>query len=83
MIWLNVLPSNISNHAVDISHNMAHFSLRGVEALNFIDHYTIVDFFDLSIRKTQAIRTTINHYTCVIWWENTRSVHLVTDRSLE
>jgi hypothetical protein len=82
MIWLNGLPSNVSNHAVDISHGMAHFSLRGVEALHFIAHYTTANVFDAPISKAQAIRTMINHYPCVIWWENTRHVHLVTDRSL-
>lgn len=81
-LWVTAKPANITQPLLDISHGVTHFNLRGVEALHFIAYYTTADLLKTSIRKTQAIRTQINHYHCVIWWENTRHVHIVTDRSL-
>ncbi|WP_166418284.1 hypothetical protein [Cochlodiniinecator piscidefendens] len=82
MAWAigNALVAEIPT--VDISHGHTHLRLRGVEALHFIANYTYADPLDESRRQTKALRTRLNHFDCVLWWTNTRDVHIVVDRSL-
>jgi hypothetical protein len=86
-IWLNTEPSDAGPsdaglRGIDISHGVTHFRLRGVEALHFIADYTTTDLFTAPVREARVARTKLNGYDCVLWWENTRDVHIVTDRSL-
>ena len=67
---------------VDISHGHVHLQLRGVEALHFLDLYTRADLFAAPVRATKTIRTRLNHFDVVLWWTNTRDVHVLVQRSL-
>lgn len=81
-IWASGAQPGAPVRATDISHSMTHFRLRGVEALHFLANYTRADLFEAKVRQSRAIRTGLNHYDCVIWWANTRDIHLLIDRSV-
>jgi hypothetical protein len=82
VIWASGAHPDSAVHVTDIGHGTTHFRLRGVEALHFLANYTRVDLFAAKFRQTRAIRTSVNHYDCVIWWSNTRDIHLLVDRSV-
>lgn len=67
---------------LDISHGLTHLRLRGVEALHFVALYTTADLHGPALRQVRVVRTKLNQYTCAIWWENTRDIHILTDRSM-
>lgn len=81
-IWASGQEPKAALRATEIGHSMAHFRLRGVEALHFLANYTRADLFEARLRQHRAIRTGLNHYDCVIWWANTRDIHLLVDRSV-
>jgi|GEM_PF-6643385 len=80
-IWASGHLPNGGFRSTKIDHGLTHFRLRGVEALHLLDFYTHANLFGLEVRQNKAIRTQLNHYDCVIWWTNTRNVHLLIDRS--
>lgn len=81
-IWACGVPPSGAFRTTDISHGQAHLRLRGVEALHFLDLYTRADLFDAPVRAAKTIRTRLNHYDVLLWWTNTRDVHVLVQRSL-
>ncbi len=81
-IWAIGVHPDGNFREVDLSHGQTHLRLRGVEALHFIDLYTYADLFAVPVRAAKAMRTRLNHFDIVIWWTNTRDVHVVAERSL-
>lgn len=81
-LWLEGQQDSHNLRIVDISHGLVHFRLRGIEALHMIADYSTVDLFAPPVRKSQAARTSINGHDCVVYWDSTRDVHVVLDRSL-
>lgn len=82
VIWASGAHPDSAVDVTEIGHGTTHFRLRGVEALHFLANYTRADLFATKLRQTRAIRTSVNQYDCVIWWSNTRDLHLLVDRSV-
>ncbi len=82
VIWASGSLSDPAVHVTEIGHGTTRFRLRGVEALHFLSNYTRADLFAAKLLQARAIRTSLNHYDCVIWWANTRDIHLIVDRSV-
>lgn len=81
-IWACGAPPGGAFRATDISHGYVHLRLRGVEALHFLDLYTRADLFAAPVRAARTLRTRLNHYDLLLWWANTRDVHLLVAQSL-
>lgn len=81
-IWACGAPPEGAFRVTDISHGHVHLRLRGVEALHFLDLYTRADLFAAPVRAARTIRTRLSHYDVLLWWTNTRDVHILVARSL-
>lgn len=81
-MWVSGTPPTGEFAAVDISHAYTHLRLRGVEALHFLADYSSADMNDATVRTTKVLRTRIGHYGVVLWWNSTRDIHVMLDRSL-
>jgi hypothetical protein len=90
-IWLRLWPDKIWGSgtppkgqfvSVDIGHGHTHLRLRGVEALHFLAIYSTADLNDATVRNARVLHTRIGHYDVVLWWDSTRDIHLILNRSL-
>lgn len=75
----HVLPKGLN--ATDIGHGQSCLRLRGVNALHFLANYTVADLRSQPIRKAAVLRTKIGHYDALLWWDSTRDIHVLVDRS--
>lgn len=75
----HVLPEGL--RATDVGHGHSCLRLRGINALHFLANYTTADLRSYSIRNSATLRTKIGPYDALLWWDNTRDVHMMVDRS--
>ncbi|MGB3313460.1 MAG: hypothetical protein WBB85_03530 [Albidovulum sp.] len=82
-LWcLGTLPSGLDLRATDISHGHVILRLRGPGALHFLADYASADLRAAPIRSAATLRCAIGAYAALLWWANTRDVHIAIDRSL-
>lgn len=81
-VW--VIGKNLprTDDAVDVSHGHAVLRLRGPGALHFLADYTSADLRATDIRNAGTVRCALGPYAVLMWWDITRDMHIVVERSL-
>ncbi|MFT5217940.1 MAG: heterotetrameric sarcosine oxidase gamma subunit [Planctomycetota bacterium] len=80
-VELPAIASEYEKMITDISHGFCRIQLTGENALPFLNNYCSADLEQADINSNQCLRTSLGHYSIVIWWGSKSELQLLVDRS--
>lgn len=80
-VELPAIAAGFETMITDISHGFCRIQLAGENALPFLNNYCSADLEQVTINSNQCLRTSLGHYSIVIWWDSKSELQLLVDNS--